>query len=316
MLRSLTAVFPLLALTLAAGAASVPHAAEGAARGRPVPGENFTLAEPALAMIWVAPGTFLMSSTHGAGDDTRVTFTRGYWLGQTEVTQSQWRAVMDYFPLPSRFKGSEHPVEQVGWATAMSFCARLTERERAAGRLPEGYEYSLPTEAQWEYACRAGTTGIYAGDLDAMAWYQTNSNGQTQPVAQKQPNAWGFFDMHGNVREWCADWYGAYAGGGVGDPTGVATGQFRVYRGGAWFDSAGGCRAALRGWGAGSPSDSGSGFRIALAPLRPSAQVTDQLPDSPDFRYPATMPAALGHGWVRLAQANAPRPKARGASLR
>lgn len=247
----------------------------------PSAGNNFTLAAPPIAMLWVEPGTFLMSGTHGAGDDTLVTLTRGYWLGRTEVTQSQWRAVMDYFPLPSRFKGSEHPVEQVGWATAMSFCARLNERERAAGRLPEGYEYSLPTEAQWEYACRAGTTGIYAGELDAMAWYLANSEGQTQPVAQKQPNAWGFFDLHGNVREWCADWYGAYAGGSVSDPAGVPTGQFRVFRGGAWSDNAGGCRAALRGWAAGTFPHMSTGFRIALAPVRPAAQAIDRLPNAP-----------------------------------
>jgi formylglycine-generating enzyme required for sulfatase activity len=136
-----------------------------------------------MAMIWIAPGTFLMSSTHGAGDDTLVTLTRGYWLGQTEVTQGQWQAVIDRVPVPSFFKGSDRPVEQVGWNLVMEFCLKLTERERAAGRLPEGYTYTLPTEAQWEYACRAGTTGKYAGEIEAMAWYDTNSGAQTHPVA-------------------------------------------------------------------------------------------------------------------------------------
>ena len=232
----------------------------------PVPGSNFIVADPPLAMIWVAPGTFLLSATHGAGDDTLVRLTRGYWLGRTEVTQAQWRAVMDYVPLPSFFKGSERPVERVSWDLAMVFCSRLTERERAADRLPEGYAYTLPTEAQWEYACRAGTTGLHAGDIEAMAWYDANSDEQTHPVAQKRANAWGFHDMHGNVSEWCWDWYAGYPGGNASDPAGPPVGMFHVLRGGGWGSSAGGCRSALRWW---SPTNGGGvviGFRLALAP--------------------------------------------------
>ncbi|MBC7367781.1 MAG: formylglycine-generating enzyme family protein [Undibacterium sp.] len=229
-------------------------------------GQDFRLGSPALAMLWIAPGTFLMSSTHGAGDDTQVTLTRGYWLGRSEVTQAQWQEVMDYVPTPSRFKGSERPVENVAWATAMIFCAKLTERERVAGRLPAGYVYTLPTVAQWEYACRAGTTGIYAGDFMAMAWHDANSGGETHPVAGKQPNAWGLHDMHGNVAEWCADWYGGYPGGRANDPTGVAMGQFRVQRGGGWDASGGSCRSGFRTWSPSNHGGHGIGLRVALAP--------------------------------------------------
>lgn len=249
--------FALLALV------SVPGAS-GSENGRPRMGRDFAVSDPAIAMVWIAPGAFLMSSTHGAGDDTRVTLTRGYWLGQTEVTQGQWQAVMDLVPLPSQFKGSERPVERVGWPTVMIFCQRLSDRERAAGRLPEGYRYTLPTEAQWEYACRAGTTGIYAGNIPAMAWYDANSGGETHPVAQKQPNAWGLYDMEGNVMEWCADWYAGYPGGSVSDPAGPATGQFRVSRGGSWAGTVGSCRSALRFWGSPDASNAATGFRVAL----------------------------------------------------
>ena len=255
----------VLALAAAGGAAvATPPAATA---GAPRTGRNFTLAQPAITLVWIAPGTFLMSSTFGAGDDTRVTLTRGYWLGQTEVTQGQWQAVIDRVPVPSRFKGSDRPVEQVGWDLVMEFCLKLTARERAAGRLPEGYGYTLPTEAQWEYACRAGTTGIYAGEIGAMAWYEANSGNQTHPVAQKQPNAWGLYDMHGNVFEWCADWYRGYPGGAVRDPSGPPAGQFRVLRGGSWDASAGFCRSALRHWKPTSGGNASIGFRVALAPL-------------------------------------------------
>jgi formylglycine-generating enzyme required for sulfatase activity len=259
---------PVLVFSLLAGAVALP-AAEDSATGPPLEGQDFTVAQPAIAMIWVAPGSLLMNSPHGPGDDTRVTLTRGYWLGRTEVTQEQWQAVIDYYPLPSHFKGSDRPVEKVDWDTVMLFCAKLTARERAAGRLPHDYEYTLPTEAQWEYACRAGTTGKYAGPLDALAWYEANSDGQTHPVGRKQPNAWGFYDMHGNVREWCLDWYAAYPGGSVSDPAGAEIGQFRIDRGGSWGDLAGNCRAALRHFMKPTAMGSGVGFRLALAPVRP-----------------------------------------------
>ena len=255
MFRLLTGGFALLAATLSAAAEAPPRF-----------GANFTLPAPSVRLIWVAPGTFLMAGTHGSGDDTEVRITRGYWLGRTEITQEQWQAVMTNIPLPSLFKGSERPVEQVSWGSAIIFCQNLTELERAAGRLPPGYIYTLPTEAQWEYACRAGTTGSYAGAISALGWYDENSGGETHPVAQKRPNAWGFYDMQGNVAEWCFDWYASYPGGSVSDPAGPLTGQFRVLRGGAFAGPAGFGRSAMRNW---SPTNAGSasiGFRLALAP--------------------------------------------------
>ena len=124
---------------------------------------------------------------------------------------------------------------------------KLTERERSAGRLPEGFEYTLPTEAQWEYACRAGTTEDFAGGLEAMAWYDQNSGSTTHPAGQKQPNAWELYDMHGNVGEWCRDWYQDHlSGGSVADPIGPALGSARVVRGGDWHSTARDCRSADR----------------------------------------------------------------------
>jgi formylglycine-generating enzyme required for sulfatase activity len=165
-------------------------------------------------------------------------------------------------------------VENVSWEDAMAFCQKLNERLGSVGRLPPGYSFTLPTEAQWEYACRAGAGGMFAGDLNAMAWYAKNSAdatvrgklGMVHPVGQKAANAWGLHDMHGNVWEWCLDWYGAYPGGAAIDPTGPLTGPDRILRGGAWNMDAAHCRSAFRYWF--SPTDrtmNGTiGFRLAL----------------------------------------------------
>jgi formylglycine-generating enzyme required for sulfatase activity len=145
----------------------------------------------------------------------------------------------------------------------------LTEREKAAGRLPAGYVYMLPTEAQREYACRAGTTGNYAGDLEGMAWYDENSGRTTHPVATKAPNKWGLYDMEGNVWEWCRDWYAdKLAGGEVTDPPGPPSGSDRVYRGGSWRVVAVLCRAAARRQGAPDLRAQDIGFRVALCPVK------------------------------------------------
>lgn len=234
-----------------------------------------------IAMIWIPPGSFLMCDPQGSDDDTFVTLSRGYWLGRTEVTQQQWDAVMENIPSPSHFKGSDRPVENVSWLSVMEFCRKFSEHERAAGRLPADYEYTLPTEAQWEYACRANTTTPYAGDLATLGWFELNSGGQTHPVAQKQPNAWGLYDMHGNVLEWCADGYGGYPGGHQVDPMnnydGPAAGMARIMRGGGWGSSAGQARSAYRERGLLTMAGSGCGFRLALAPRRepPAGSKTD-----------------------------------------
>lgn len=250
----------------------------------PQPGQSFTLSSPGITMIWVAPGSFRMSDPLGAGDDTQVTLTHGYWLGRTEVTQAQWQAVISQVPvlqntpLPSYYKGSNRPVEQVPWTAVMEFCAALTEFERTAGRLPAGYAYTLPTEAQWEYAARPGAATCRVGLLDAFSWYKLNSSSTTHPVAQKQPNALGFCDMQGNVNEWCRDWYAPYPGGTVVDPVGPAIGVYRVVRGASSFSTAGSCRVDMRWYGAPYIKGYATGFRLALAPLR--ANATEATPSA------------------------------------
>ena len=205
-----------------------------------------SLSAMGIDMIACAGGTFSMGSRSGGSDEQPVTTVTlsPFWLAKTEVTQAQWEAVMG--SNPSEFKGGQLPVERVSWDDAMEFCRKLTERERQAGRLPTGTIYTLPTEAQWEYACRAGTTGDYAGEVDAMAWYDKNSGAATHAVGTKQANAWGLHDMHGNVWEWCLDWYGPYLGGRVTDPKGVPLGANRVYRGGSWDFGANYARSASR----------------------------------------------------------------------
>jgi formylglycine-generating enzyme required for sulfatase activity len=241
----------------------------------PLEGKNHTLVDLKLDLIWVEAGTFLMGSPpdeegrHQAeGPQTRVTLSRGFWLGRTELTQAQYQALTG--TNPSRFTtvGPEAPVERVSWLEAMELCEKLTERERAAGRLPDGFVYSLPTEAQWEYACRAGTTGPTAGDLPEMSWYELNSDETTHPVAQLAPNRWGFFDLSGNVLEWCFDWYGNYPGGSVTDPAGPAHGHFRMARGGSWRTRLDVGRSAARAGGSPGRQDYTIGLRLALVPVR------------------------------------------------
>jgi formylglycine-generating enzyme required for sulfatase activity len=191
--------------------------------------------------VQIPAGEFLMGSENGDGDEKpphRVRISQWFEMGQYEVTQAMWQAVMG--SNPSNFKGQDLPIENVSWDEVQGFISRLNARN-------DGYVYRLPTEAEWEYACRAGTTGDYAGSLDAMAWYSSNSGSRTHPVGQKQPNAWGLYDMHGNVWEWCQDWYGGYPTGAVTDPKGAESGSGRVTRGGSWINSAANCRSALRG---------------------------------------------------------------------
>jgi formylglycine-generating enzyme required for sulfatase activity len=274
--------------------------------------KSFRIADLNLDMVWIPSGEFRMGTPEqstlakwyydarekltkepnpGSGgydnDERRerpmmwVTLTQPYWLGRTEVTQAQWTVVMG--SNPSNFKGNDLPVDTVLWDESMEFCRKLTERERASGRLPAGYAYTLPTEAQWEYACRAGTTGNYAGDLDAMAWYEPNSGGTTHPVGTKKANGWGLSDMHGNVFEWCLDWYDdKYRGGEVKNPRGPASGSKRVLRGGCWYSEAERARSATRAShepGVYPEYGQKFGFRLALAPA-------PQAPASPAVSVP------------------------------
>ncbi len=230
-------------------------------------------------MVWIAPGMFTMGSPSpeqdrgsDEGPQTVVTVTQGFWMSQQETTQAEYQAVMG--SNPSYFTGdAQRPVEQVAWYEATNYCGKVTARERAAGRLPAGHVYRLPTEAEWEYACRAGTATRFSyGDdssytsLGNYAWYNGNSGSQTHPVGQKLPNAWGLYDMQGNVWEWCQDWYGTYPGGSAADPRGANTGSDCLRRGGSWFNNGVMCRPAGRGGSRPDVRYSNLGFRPALAP--------------------------------------------------
>jgi formylglycine-generating enzyme required for sulfatase activity len=261
-------------MTVWAGAAAllVPAAATAKAESPEAwLGKNMVAGDSGIQMQWIAPGTFWMGDANEA-PVTTVHITRGYWLGKYVVTQGEWRALMGTNPSHFKEQGENAPVENVSWDDALDFCRRINERERSLGRLPAGYEYRLPTEAEWEYACRAGTTGDFGGDgvIDNLGWYSGNSDKHTHPVGQKQANAWGLYDMHGNVWEWCSDWYGPYPGGSVTDPTGPESGSSHVYRGGCWFIVAEHCRSAFRFKSLPYLRDSYLGFRLALAPKIPS----------------------------------------------
>ncbi len=177
-----------------------------------------------------------------------------FWLGDSAVTQGFWQATMGNNP--SHFTGDlNRPVEQVSWVDCQRFFTILNGQVR-------GMTATFPTEAQWEYACRTGTIGDYSGDLNAMAWYIRNSGRKTHPVKTKAANAWGLYDMHGNVWQWCADRYGEYPSGAVTDPVGPATGSFYVNRGGCWSGEAWSCRSAFRGRDQNDHRSNSVGFRI------------------------------------------------------
>ncbi len=199
---------------------------------------------------YIPPGTFMMGSPSSEpkrdSDETqhRVTLTKGFYMQTTEITQGQWKAVMGGNPSHFKSCGDHCPVESVFWNDCQEFIRKLNQ-------LAGTNRYRLPTEAEWEYAARAGSSARWSfGDNEAQlkeyAWYSENSGGKTQSVARKKPNAWGLYDMHGNVWEWCQDWYGKYPSGSVTDPTGPSSGSYRVLRGGSWDSSAGYCRSAYR----------------------------------------------------------------------
>ena len=201
-----------------------------------------------MEFVLIPAGTFMMGSTEGIDDERpvhHVQISQPFYLGKYEVIQSQWEAVMG--DNPSRFKGNpKQPVENVSWEDVQEFIRKLNREG--------GEQYRLPTEAEWEYACRTGSTGAYcfgnnSDQLAQYAWYEANSGGQTQPVGQLKPNAWGLHDMHGNVYEWVQDWYGKYQEAVI-DPQGPARPTLapdRVNRGGSWDHDAWGCRSARRG---------------------------------------------------------------------
>ncbi len=195
--------------------------------------------------VYIEPGTFMMGSPpderRRSEDEMRhsVTLTRGFYMQTTEVTQGQWRIIMQSNPAHFQGCGDQCPVESVSWHDAQRFIEILNQR-------PGTHRFRLPSEAEWEYAARAGTIGPFAGSIDAMGWHRGNAQGTTHPVGGKAPNAWGLYDMHGNVSEWVQDWYGDYPSGSVTDPKGPAKGFFRVNRGGGWDMPSFGCRSAQR----------------------------------------------------------------------
>ncbi len=269
-------------------------------------GQDYILELPGgekLELLWVDPGKFKMGSPHderGRGNDEtphQVELTSGFWLGKFEVTQGQWEAVMEENPSNFSAAGKNAPIEKVSWNNVLKFSQKVTEQERGEKRLPPGFEYTLPLEAQWEYACRAGTEkALYTGvlnvegerngpELDPIAWYGGNSGvdydgghnsggwkekqhdhrkAGTHTVGMKQPNSWGFHDMIGNVYELCYDWYGKYPKGPALDPQGPPKGSKRVIRGGGWFSKAGKCRSANRNDRTPVFGNSSVGFRLSL----------------------------------------------------
>jgi formylglycine-generating enzyme required for sulfatase activity/predicted Ser/Thr protein kinase len=221
-----------------------------------------------MTYCWCPPGDFLMGSPatekgrYNDENQVRVTISKGFWMGKTEVTQAQWLAVMG--SNPSDFRGTNLPVEHVSWNDVQEFLQKIDPVFAVA----DGCKTMLPTEAQWEYAAMAGQSWVYSGgdSLDDVAWHSSNSGSTVNPVGMKKANAWGLHDMSGNVWEWCRDWYDEKLSGGV-DPAGAKSGPYRVYRGGSWYFNAYSCRVADRFSNDPSLTDSGVGFRV----LRSSA---------------------------------------------
>jgi len=231
---------------------------------------------------WINPGSFLIGSPSNQWDSsadeypqTEVMFTNGFWMERFEVTQWEFMAVVgaNYSINQSN---SNQPVENVSWFDASNYCALLTSQERAAGRVPVGYVYRLPTEAEWEYAYRAGTTTFFPfGDdrnftiLPSYSWFSTNgidTNLSTHVVGQLRPNPWGIYDMGGNVWEWCASAYAPYPGGAVTNPFVPAFGSHVVMRGGSAFYPPDECRCAGRNFNPPDFQSHGIGFRVVLGP--------------------------------------------------
>jgi formylglycine-generating enzyme required for sulfatase activity len=231
-----------------------------------------------MKLVLIPKGTFMMGSPeieegHQKDENQHeVTISKGYYLGVYEVTQAQYEKVIG--KNPSLYQGAivgnenaDLPVENVSWHDAVEFCKKLSDlpEEKKAGRV-----YRLPTEAQWEYACRAGSKTAYSFDdeeglLPEYGWFSSNSSDRTHTVGLLEPNAWGLYDMHGNVWEWCNDRYGEYPKGAVSDPTGPRKGSDRVLRGGSWNGVASYCRSALRYWYVPSFRNNYLGFRLALS---------------------------------------------------
>jgi formylglycine-generating enzyme len=274
---------------------------------RTIPGINISLVKLSKGSVVMGLPADSPESEPDESPPTKVTFTNDFWLGTTEVTVAQWRYFADVtghisdaevadaglylikkkagekqrglsWRNPGYPQEENHPVVGISWNDAQQFCRWLTEREGAAGRLPTGYVYTLPTEAQWEYACRAGKDGEIE-NVNDYAWYRDTSGGTTHPVGTKKPNAWGLYDMQGNVWEWVHDWYGRYPGGEVVDYTGPASANDRnvisphhELRGGGKGDPPGHGISSKNRWSTtGNTQNDWVGLRVALAIIPPPA---------------------------------------------
>ena len=211
-----------------------------------------------MEFVRIPAGEFRMGSTSPEADDdeqpvTQVRISRGFWLGKHEVTQAEWQGLMGTNPSRSNECGMDCPADSVSWEDAQEFIRRLNAMDGAG-------TYRLPTEAEWEYAARAGTTGVRYGNVDAIAWHDASFG--THPVGQKAPNAWGLYDMLGNVEEWVADWYGDYPGGVVTDPPGPGAGSYRLHRGSSWANPARDVRASHRSYNRPVTRSMTTGFRL------------------------------------------------------
>ena len=236
--------------------------------------------EVVMKFCYCPAGSFTMGSPpdeQGRGmreNQVQVKLSKGFWMAQTECTQAQWVAVMG--DNPSGFIGDNLPVEKVSWNDVRKFITKLND----AKTLPAGWNAALPSEAQWEYACRAGTkTAFSFGDtLDAKQANIGNALGKTGAVASYPANAWGLYDMHGNVWEWCVDWHDRYPSGARTDPIGPDNGSHRVNRGGAWDDGSTTCRSDMRDRGAPDARHSSMGFRLVLTALPEASTTSDRRP--------------------------------------
>ncbi|HUH65612.1 MAG TPA: formylglycine-generating enzyme family protein [Syntrophales bacterium] len=210
--------------------------------------------------VLIPAGTFMM----GDVSEHQVTISKPYYMETTEVTQGQWRKVMGNNPSVFSTCGDNCPVENVSWGDAQEFIRRLNQKEGIN-------KYRLPTEAEWEFACRAGAKskeapGSAEGNLGDYAWYEANSDRKTHPVAVKKPNPWGLYDMHGNVLEWCQDWQDDYPEKAMKDPKGPPSGQHKILRGGAWLGSPTTLRCTFRSQDYGIVKSNDIGFRLARDP--------------------------------------------------
>ncbi len=231
-MKRITRFFIMIAMLIAASSFVIDAAAQDKSFTSPTIGAGFVL---------IPGGTFMM----GAAAEHQVVISKPYYMQVTEVTQGQWQKVMASNPSMFKACGDDCPVENISWVDVQEFIRRINQKEGVN-------KYRLPSEAEWEFACRAGSVtkdapGGKEDEFGDYAWYDANSDRKTHSVATKKPNAWGLYDMHGNVSEWCQDWYDDYPEAVAIDPKGPSSGQHKVLRGGSWLGSTATLSSNFRG---------------------------------------------------------------------